>query len=55
MPYVGFEPKSGWRNCFVESMLAMYAAELGLTGSFETFSFQGVVGREDLAAADLRE
>jgi len=27
----------------VESMLAMYAAELGLTGSFETFSFQGLL------------
>ena len=44
MPYVGFEPKSGCRNCFVELMLAMYSAELGFTGSFEMFSFQGLLG-----------
>src|ERR1700694_5043198 len=44
MPYVGFEPKSGWRNCLVELMLATYAAELGFTGADATPWFQGLFG-----------
>src|SRR5580692_4122633 len=43
MPYVGFEPKSGCRNCLVESMDAMYSADIGLTGRLETFSFHGLL------------
>src|SRR5579864_5821394 len=42
MPYEGSEPKSGctyWRN---ESMRAMYAPELGSTGSDDTSWFQAL-------------
>src|SRR5450759_4019512 len=44
MPYVEFEPKSAWRNCLVESMLAIYAAELGFTGTCAMLWFQGLSG-----------
>src|ERR1700676_4415088 len=44
MPYVGFEPKSGWRNSLVELMLATYAAELGFTGAEAMLWFQGLFG-----------
>jgi hypothetical protein len=43
MPYVGFDPKSGCRNWLVESMDAIYVADIGLTGRFATFSFQGLL------------
>ena len=43
MPYVGFDPKSGWRNCLVELIDAMYVADIGLTGALAMFSFQGLL------------
>jgi hypothetical protein len=43
MPYVGFDPKSGCRNCLVASIAAMYVADIGLTGAFAMFSFHGLL------------
>ena len=40
---MGFEPKSAWRNCLVELMLAIYTAESGFTGACAMLWFQGLL------------